>query len=105
MTILSSGERDHIAHDEEMFLRVVEELDLDCPLLEKLWEVDFYDSPRIYHTQSSLIVNELKIVDDSLIRSSAANHDKLRWSKAIKRLQKFFTKAVKLESTIETHSD
>jgi len=105
MIIVLSGAREHIAHNEEMFLRIIEELDLDCPLLSKLWETDFYDSPKIHHTQSIRIAEELILVEKYLPMSSAIDSDKRLWAKATQRLQRFFREAASLQSVIETHSD
>ena len=104
MKLSDSSLTSEIHHDEEQFLRLIEVHDLPCPILDLIWE-QFYDGPRIYHTDSALVVEELTLIDQFIESQRPESIDSTKWARTFAKLSKFFAEASNTKSTVQCISD
>ena len=104
MIIADANLRDHIDHHEEEFFMLIEQHDLDCPVLREVWE-SFYRGPRIYPGRTGAIVSELDLVDGFIRKNRPPEINLSEWSQTYPRLRIFFAKAQELEMVVECVSD
>ena len=105
MTMSLTGRREKIEHYEEAFLRMIElEEDLDCPILEGIWEA-FYEGPKIYPNQAAAAVNELDSVNRFMADPKRSKSDRDQWTRTYSRLRSFFAEAHEISSMIQCFSD
>ncbi len=104
MTIAGSGQADHISHEEEEFLMLIDRHGLNCPVLQDVWN-QFYDGPRIYPGRARAIVSELDIIDQFIREVRPEEMNVRDWGQTHQRLRAFFLRAEELESVIECSSD
>ena len=104
MTIVDSGRQDAIEDDEEFFFRLIEVHDLNCPILDGIWE-RFYEGPRIYADHSRTILAELDRIDGFLSESKTRAVDIEIWKGLHTRLRDFFGEASSIGSAIKCMSD
>lgn len=104
MKLSDSSLTSEIDHDEEQYLRLMELNDLPCPNLCRIWE-QFYDSPRIYHTDSSLILEELTCIDQFIRAATPEGISLAKWSKTYEKLSRFFDEASRTKSMVQCISD
>jgi hypothetical protein len=104
MKLSKSSLTSEIQHDEERYLMLIEAHDLPCPTLYRIWE-QFYDGPRIYHTDSALIVEELTAIDRFIRSQRPESINATKWAATFAKLTKFFAEASKTNSTVQCISD
>ena len=104
MKITKSGRKDKIDHDEEYILSLIEQHDLECPILGRIWEA-FYDGPKIYPDLARSIVTELDLINAFLESHQEHNKAPKQWSLSYLRLRDFFSDASNNNSIIACISD
>ena len=104
MKLSESSLTSEIHHDEEPFLMLIKTHDLSCPILYRIWE-RYYEDPRIHHSDSALILEELATINCFIQSQRPASIDSKKWAETFAKLTEFFTEASNTKSTVQCISD
>lgn len=104
MQIAGTALVDQIDDDEEYLFILIEEHNLDCPILSAIWE-SFYEGPRIFPNQANSISEELALIDQLIKSTPKLRAEAQNWGNLHLRLKKFFAEASRLNAFIRCLSD